>query len=511
MVLRNYYHWLNRNSLLLSCIFGLVSFVILVSLKIQVILSYLPDISGSEMSTILPIQNLIDGNEIYTDPEKPPFRFTQYSPVYLCIVSSAFKLTGYAAAEAHKVFLASRLFSLVFTFGSVVVSGLLVYKISNKNRLAAIVSAVYIYHILSFWILTNSRPDSLMVLFTAAYLTVIYKATTTVQAEKWWYLAIFIAVTAFFVKQSGTVHSITIGLFFIIRREWKMLFKVVALGIATFILYLLILPINTIELFFTNIVGGVSNSVSWDWFYYWTMERWVLQFAVLFVINFTISFYLLYKKTSLFYTFLSLASFLFFAFATATSFKIGAGVGYYQDYLIISVIQIAVFLTDKNQTSKFDSKFSRIGLSLYLVFVYLHCTLFIYMTYRNIPSHNYVGQYVEQRKVVDYLHNEKKLKNSEWVLVDCGDNFRGYYIQHFLFNQSLIPFTDLVFLANENKTFQFSGFRDMVNKRQIKYVISDHGKKPGNILNYEFGNSIKLSSTIGTYDIYESTDIQNIE
>jgi hypothetical protein len=120
MGLNNSYSWLNKNSLLLSSFVGLASFVVLILIKIKVGLSYIPDISGSETSTILPLQLLINGDPVYSDPEKPPFRFTQYTPIYFCVVSFFFKLTDWSATDVHKVFLASRFFCFFFTIGSVI-------------------------------------------------------------------------------------------------------------------------------------------------------------------------------------------------------------------------------------------------------------------------------------------------------------------------------------------------------------------------------------------------------
>ena len=511
MLLMSSYSWLNRNSLLLSSLFGLVCFVVLVLVKIKASLSYIPDLSGSETSTIFPIQLLIDSDQIYTDPEKAPFRLTQYTPIYFCIVSFFYKLTDWPASEVHKVFVASRLFSLIFTFCSTVLAGLLIFKLTYRNKVVAILAALFIYHVLAFWLLTGSRPDSLLVLMTSLYLWSVYAAVSSDRnTDIWWYLAIFVAVTAFFVKQSGAIHSIALGLFFIVTGQWKLLFKVTAAGIAVFALYLLILPVNTIPLFFTNIIGGVANSTSLEWFYSWTMEKWVLQFAVIMVLNFTISLYHLFKRPTPFDVFLAIASFLFFLFATSTSLKIGAGVGYYQDYIVISVVQIATFLVSEAGQRKLGGEFGKIAVSLYLVFVFLHCSLYVFMYYRTALSQNFQGAYIEQREVVKYL-NDKGLKKQDWVLVDGGPDFSGYFISHFLYDQNLIPFKDLVYLADKNKTFNFSEFKSMVNSGKIRFIITDHGRSPQNILNYSFANTLKLSSTVGPYDIYESKILQNID
>jgi hypothetical protein len=52
--------WIKDKSLLLSVLFGLLSGVALLIVKMQAVFSYSPDISGSEASGIAAIQLLLD-------------------------------------------------------------------------------------------------------------------------------------------------------------------------------------------------------------------------------------------------------------------------------------------------------------------------------------------------------------------------------------------------------------------------------------------------------------------
>ncbi|GGC04275.1 hypothetical protein [Dyadobacter sediminis] len=501
--------WIKNNSLSISLVFGLISFVILVAIKIKASISYHPDISGSEGSSIAPIQLLVDGNAIYRDPENAPFRLTQYTPLYFCMVAFFCKLANWHAAEVHKIYLASRFFSNVFTILAVSVAGLLIFRITKK-KIAGILAALYVFHVLSFWFLTTSRPDSLLVLLTALFICSVYYALSGTGNQYGWYVAIFIAVSAFFVKQSGAILSISLGLFWLCTKQWKTLFTLTVFGLAVFGFYLLLLPINSVDLFFTNIIGGVANSASWGWFYDWTLQHWLLQFAPLIVINIIVSAYILYYKPSDFYLFLTLCCFMFFVFSTTTAFKIGAGVGYYQDYMLTAVVQITLFTCDAANRHIFNNDFLRSGLSLYLVLAFMHCTIFLFMKYNASSNENFVSHYIEERKVSEYLYHDKKLKENEWVYVCPGageGSFGGYLLNHFLVRNALIPFADLVYLADRNGTFNYDKFRSMVRKKEIKYVISKKGSVPVNILNYDFGTTLKYNSTIGSFDIYEANKL----
>lgn len=476
---------------------------ILFAIKLFFAFSYLPDISGSEMSTIFPVQFLADDKEIYSDPEHAPFRFTQYTPIYLLITSWVFELTGWVPGDVHKVFVVSRLVSMFFTILASAVVGLVLIKSAGRKMAVGVMASCIVFQVLGFWILTSSRPDSLMVLLTALFVATMFKAVTdTKQESTWYFLAIFLAVTAFFTKQSGTIHSIALGVFLIYHRNWKLLFKVVTAGLVFFGLYLAILPLNTVGFFFDNIVGGVENSVSWGWFYDWTLERFLLQFAPLLVLNFSISFYTLANRKSSLYDFLAICSGLFFAFSTVTAFKVGAGVGYYQDYLIVSVIQIALFVTEKEYKKWFSPVIFKGLCVTYLVIVCMHCTLFVYMSYSNQSRELYTSQYIKEREVAAYITQERGLREGEWVYVSESDNFTGYFLRHFLFKNVLIPFPDIIYLADKNGLFDFSGFRKLVDDKHVRFVVVKKGVTPSNILNYDFG-ALRKVKAVHDYDIYE--------
>ena len=141
-------------------------------------------------------------------------------------------------------------------------------------------------------------------------------------------------------------------------------------------------------------------------------------------------------------------------------------------------------------------------LASYLVIVAVHCTLFVYMTYKIQPHSLYAHQYFTEREVANFLVNEKKLVDKEWVYVCDADNYQGVYLKHFLFKNILLPFTDVVYLADKNKTFDFQNFENMVNENKIRFVVAKRGDIPKNVLGYEFPD-LKKIKTIDKYDIYE--------
>jgi hypothetical protein len=463
----------------------------------------LPDISGSETSAIFPIQRLASGLPIYTDPEKPTFLMTQYTPLYFVIGSFFVNLIGLESHDIHRIFIVSRFISIAFTLLACAVVWYTIYIRTNKNKLLATLSSFFIYQILAFWFLTSSRPDSLLVLCFSVFVCSVLNALDQKNDNSvWWFIAIFIAVTAFFVKQSAAIHSISLGLFLMYRGKWKLFFKVTGFGVLFFAAYLIILPTASMDVFFTNIVGSVANSVSWPWFYDWTLEQLLFQFAPLLALNFAIAGISMSRRDNTHYIFLSVCSVMLFLFSSATAFKIGAGVGYFQTYLIVSVIFIALFLNEKRSEFQLSNILNTSFASIYLVLVAVHCVLFVFDRYTKSPLEIFTGKYVEQRDVANFLTNNKKLAQDEYVYVCQPDDFNGYYLNHFLYKNALVPFSDIVFLADQNKTFDFKDLREMVAKNRVKYVVAQKNIEPKTILGQRFSNLSKIYST-QNLDVYQ--------
>lgn len=495
--------FLERKFIFITTLISVIICISLLLLKIYVSLSFLPDISGSETSTIFPIQRLLAGLPIYTDSEEPQFLMTQYAPIYFVISSGILKIAGLLPSDVHKVFIMSRLISISFTLITVSVVWVILHKQIKASKLVATLASCFIFQILSFWFLTSSRPDSLLVLLTSVFIYSVFEATEHKNRNNIWYIvAIFIGVTAFFVKQSGAIHSITLGLFCILQAQWKLLFKLIGFGILFFVVYLFILPIASLDLFFMNIVGGVANSASWGWFYDWTLQRLLLQFGPLLAINTVLIIFIFRDKQSPFFFFLAICTLTFFFFSTLTALKIGAGVGYYQDYLIVAVVLLVGYFSKNYLALNFGNSFNILVTCMYLFFVSVHCLLYVYMSYTRVPLSDFKGKYIEEMDIANFLIKEKGLKNDEWVYVCTAEEFKGYYLNHFLYRNSLAPFSDIVFLADRNHTFNFAKLKDLVNKREVKYVISVKNKEPVTILGQKFPGLKKIQST-PTFDIYQ--------
>lgn len=482
-----------------------LSGIVLLGVKLWLLASYHPDISGSETSTIFPIQLLLDGRSMYSDPEQPQFILSQYTPFYFSISAFLLKVSPWVADDLQRVYFVSRTLSLFFLLSTIVLFVALVYKIT-KNLVIGVLGGLLVFHILGLWFLTGSRPDSLLVLATVVFLFVVVKALDSGgKGDKWWYVATCVAIASFFVKQSGVIQFITICAFCVFESRWKLLMRLVPVGMLMFGLMLLVLPVGDLNVFFANIVGGVANSISFGWFYDWTLRNLLQSFGLYLAAGFALSLHWLSRPSEPIYRFLAIALVLYFFFDITISLKIGAGVGYFQDYILVCVLSIALYLNEVSKKYIGEPGFLRNTLLLYITLFCCHCSLYVLLNYQKEPMRGYEANYIKERALSEFLYKEKQLAAGEWVHLDVGgEHFSGYFLTHFLFRNVIMPFKDIVELGHANKTFDFSAVKGLIKNGKIRFVISNRGTPPEGILNYRFGNTLSYCCSVEGFDIYQT-------
>jgi hypothetical protein len=122
------YNFTKLNAYLLTALFCLLSTAIILYIKLKFLVSFHPDISGSERSTTYGIQIVADKLTLYGDPEKSPFWIAQYSPFYYYFVGLPYRWLGWDPTDIHKLQLVSR----VASFGIVSLAMLVVF-LTGRN------------------------------------------------------------------------------------------------------------------------------------------------------------------------------------------------------------------------------------------------------------------------------------------------------------------------------------------------------------------------------------------
>jgi hypothetical protein len=107
-----FYVLIARDETNLAILISVFFLFIILILRVQLSVSYHPDISGSERSSIMPIQYLVNNLPLYVDPNEPPFYIVQYTPIYFYLVALPYKLF-FDPGNVHAIYAASRLVSLL--------------------------------------------------------------------------------------------------------------------------------------------------------------------------------------------------------------------------------------------------------------------------------------------------------------------------------------------------------------------------------------------------------------
>lgn len=486
----------SRHMLLIGAGIAVSCAALLLALRLQMAAGFMPDVSGSECSTIFPLQRVATGLPLYTDPQQPPFYVNEYTPLYFSLGGWLYRLLGWDTDNAHRAYLLSRLLSA----GLVLLAAGVIYvtlRYHLKFSLpAALLVACTQFCILSYFGLSNSRQDSLLFLWTTLYVLLAARASRRPGTWKW---AAMVAVLAFFTKQSGMFHVVTLGFFLLQEKQYRAFFEAAATAALTLGAGLLLLSFSeSLPLFFTNVIRGVVHPLSFDWFFFGSMERLIAPFAVLIAGGFVIGFCWIAHSPDRFRRFLGWAVYLFFAATTLSTFKTGSGVGYYQDWSYLALVAVSVSLFEKKQ---------RVLLGWATGIALCGC-LYIassqWVRYQRQPLAYYQADYVLQHQIAAHLREDLQLQPGQHVYVcQMQIPYGGWFLRHLLPANIVVPFDDLITKSTQMDTFDFSGFEQMIAAGDIRFVIGQKGLSPQTVLGQPI-TAYRLIRNMGDYNIYES-------
>ncbi len=502
LFIRPVYNFIRNNAYPLTFAFCIVCTVIMLYIKGVFILSYHPDISGSERGTTFGIQIVADNQPLYRNPEVPPFWIVQYAPLYYYLVGKTYQLLNWDPTDIYRIQFLSRFISFVLVSISMIVAYFTVRKFIKVSKLLSVIFCCLLFGQLQEWHLTNSRIDSLLFLFTVLYVHVIFKALE--QKEEWnkyFVLAAFLAVVAFFTKQSALIHSIVLLGYFFYRFQWASLLKMAGTLALLFTVFTLIFSQLQFRVFYDNLFGSLQLPIVPGWFYAYTFRYVVPAMSLFIAVSFVINLKWLIYAADPKRIFLSLSTFLFFGFATATAFKHGAAVGYYHEYAYVGLLGIFYYFYNENLAV------TKSSLANYLFPAMVGMTMLYFTSqqmekYYNTNLEKYQSDYMQQNDVKKYVLAH--IGKDEKVVISGGEDFRGWLLQHMLFKHLLAYQDTEVRFLHEAKRFDFSGFYDLVKEKKIRYLVLDKNSPPYlYAFDYTFNlNDYMLEKDIHGYKVY---------
>jgi len=458
-------------------ILALLTFLIL---RILLIYSYEPDIGGVENNVIYSICKVIDGGLLYDNPEDGNFSISQYSPIYYyfpILIAKIIKLNP--LNDLHTIYIISRYFSLIFNL----LGGLIIFKLLHKNykvNWQISIIAVSIYFLNLTRIHFAARPDSLFSLLTIIVIYFLSKYFTEVNHKnnfKYLLIAIIIASSTIFIKQTGIQFLFIIPSFFLLTKKFKEFFVTVSLLILITICYFAFFYNIHGNFFISNVFGGLNNGISlvqaYDIF-----SHFFLKYQLIFVFGVFFSFYFFKKSQETSLRFLSYNLIFLFFFALITSIKKGAWINYYNEFIIVVIIISAIEINNHLPKIDFNNSFSRAVVFIFSIYIILlQPNIIIYKLFHEHFEHLSLNSSNFERKIkIAKILNSKLDDQSLFIAFD-------YHINSMLPLNAAIPNKDIV--PSQSK-FNYSKFDKEFHNGNIKYIIFPKKQEVLNYMGHDF-------------------------
>lgn len=496
------YNFIKNKAYQIALWFSLGCLVILLLIKTAFSISRHPDLSGSERTSTYGIQIVADRMPLFADPSEPPYFITQYSPAYYYLVGIPYRLLGWDPADIYRIQFLSRITSFGLVLLAMAIAFYTARRVLGVSTLFALLMICSLFALLQQWHLTNSRVDSLLFLSTTCFVYAgLRAARESTDWNRYVVLAGIFAICALFSKQSGIIHSIVLIGFLIYQRRWSTLTKLIPIMALLFVVLMGLFSGWQPRLFFMNLFVSMVVPVIPGWFYSYTFKQMIPAFSLMFITSLLIAFSWFVKATDNRKTFLGVSTLLFFSFAFGTSFKQGAAIGYFHEFGYVSHLAITWFFYDylnAQQVRRFS----------YYVFPALVMAGMLFVTSLQIERYvttsfpQLTDAYVQQKHVQQYV--TPRISRQDKALVILGPNARGWMLQQMLFRNQLAYQDDVVRWLYEAKTLDYSSFRKLAARGEVKYIIlPEPGPLHFNAFDYNFDPAkYVLEKVIDGYLIY---------
>lgn len=509
------YQYLLKNANRISFVLVAACFLTILILRVYMIFIYQSDLGGVESNVIYTILRGVAGYDIYSNPEKPPFSITQYSPLYYYATIGICKVLQITSDQVYEVYVVSRSFSLVcnLIFAAIcswILGG--IFRIKGILRwLPGIFSFIYL-EVESF-----SRPDSLYNLFVLLTIWVFLLFLQKKGQRKEIYFFIVTAslsVVTLFVKQSG-IYLPLVLLFYtlFLLPSWKHFLLAGLVMTVTSGLLLWMTAGDDTGIFFQNVIVGVNNGISYKWWIERILVNHLQRESIFDILGLFLGLWYLVNAKLHPYRFLGLCTLTMFLFANVTGIKIGSAPNYFTEFLAITFILVSIFVHQNKgfiqQIPKLSNHYPVLLLLSFIFTIGLR-TIFLLHTYPKFSSITY-QTYLANQKVVDFL-KEEGLESDDLVFTTTH---RYDFLNKLLFKNSAFPQKEIV-VANPSDVFDYTAFYETVRSGKLKFFIMRKDgsyEDPGvdeNFLGVDF-SSFQLVGELQGYSIYKNPKSSRVE
>ena len=475
----------------------------LLLLRIALIFSYVPEITGMDNNFVHTVIRLLAGLSPYPDPEAFPYSGNIYSPLYFNLCQFVGIITGVDPEYPIQVYQVCRTVALLCD----IVSVFLLYKIIARNfsvdkPFALLVVAFYAC-LICYLAYTFSRVDSLFLTF---YISVFYILTKkAIHLTNWQVVLLsFLSVCCVYSKQNGIILPllISVWLYYSLHKKSILLYLLVyAFFFGAFLfVYTQLLGYNHL---ITLAVKGLNNKIDFSWFYVYIFKPLANSILILPICaGLVISTYIILFSPSGFSTALSVVFIIQLGFSTGTAFKWGSSLGYFYESLALSLILITKYVKLKGFT-KDSAKCLFWCTSLPLTIFFIHVLLQDYLFFIHQRPLR-ITEYKQQEIVKHYIRSRL---NGKYVL-DLFNPNRDFF-KNLMYKEIVLPQFDTVdcCLFPDN-TYDYSKLKEDFTNGNIKYIIFPKDQPLSSLWNVSLSH-YKKDTTIFNFDLYQFQPTNN--
>lgn len=516
--------------LILRRIFSSLWLVFLLSMLILFLImagalvrSHEQELHGVEQNVVYSLQLLFDGQALYSNPESAPFNVVQYMPAYYAFVKNIGSLLQIQGSDVFEIYLLGRAISFSFAIG---LAFLIAWQVAHfgLQKEAGIVSFLLALILPTPWFFL-ARPDAMMSFFVfGAMLLFLY----TLQNQNHGVMVLILVgvalATGIFLKQTAVLFLGLILLFpfySMKNRLWILLGTGIGTGLLSFILrdYFSLWPLEG-NVFYMNVVDGLKNGINLlmgNQMVYNIYYNHYRPFLLLPLVVTVLSVAEVLRKrekglslTDYYRVFAAqdrVFSFLLFAFWFVTiaslvmAMKDGSAINYLIDSMLLALLLLAYFLSQKEIQSKWLNRFEvKLAIALCL-------TVLIFGLSTDIVLRH--GEDIVALSPENDETWQETLAVLETEFATAPEDYFLYY-PHAVFDrwvnllyheQALLNPREVYDLSN----FDLSGLRDYLEDGRLRWFITYHEPFPDDVFGYtDLQDYFELWQETDTHLIYRN-------
>jgi hypothetical protein len=304
-----------------------------------------------------------------------------------------------------------------------------------------------------------------------------------------------IAFLSIMSKQNGLVPAFIFGLFLLLNLDWKSICLMFAGCLISGLLFYGIVVLAGYDLTYikANIIDGLKNSINIDYAIKKPYKDFIVYFGLFSIgtVVFTKAYFKSWLKPQRSLPFLLVLAIVFLIlFSVISALKVGSGVNYFNELVILMLLLLAYVLSLKPQnlnTQKLLVFLCVIGIQVNVI----HYSNYSMRILRGI-NETYVSSNTIRQDVIDFL--DENLYESYFF---SEDRLIGLSIHE----KCVLPQVEIHEASLNKGVFDYTNLKEDFHNGTIKYLILYSEIKP--ILDIDIENLYAFDRQIGNLNVYK--------